>query len=117
MQMKAIDNSNIVVTMDMDGIIKSANDKFGKLTGYYNPKGTHHSKLVPKDYKESLEYDNFWRQLKSGKTISGEFERISKSGEQIWLFGHYTPVKNKKGEYSKVLKIATDVTLQHETET
>lgn len=116
MQMKAINSSNIVVTMDMHGIIKSANEKFSKLTGYYNPKGIHHSKLVPTDYNESLEYHNFWQKLKSGQTISGEFERVSKDGEQIWLFGHYTPVKNKKGEYSKVLKIATDVTLQHETE-
>lgn len=116
MQMKAINSSNIVVTMDMHGIIKSANEKFSKLTGYYNPKGIHHSKLVPTDYSESLEYHNFWQKLKSGQTISGEFERVSKDGEQIWLFGHYTPVKNKKGEYSKVLKIATDVTLQHETE-
>ena len=117
MQMKAIDSSNIVVTMDIDGVIKSSNQKFNKLTGYSNPKGVHHSKLVPTDYRESLEYDNFWRQLKSGKTVSGEFERISKNGEQIWLFGHYTPVKNKNGQYVKVLKIATDVTLQHETET
>jgi len=116
MQMKAIDGSNIVVTMDMHGIITSANQKFSKLTGYYNPKGIHHSKLVPTDYSESLEYHNFWQKLKSGQTISGEFERVSKDGEQIWLFGHYTPVKNEKGEYSKVLKIATDVTLQHETE-
>jgi len=116
MQMRAIDRSNIVVTMDMDGIIRSSNQKFNKLTGYSNPKGTHHSKLVPADYRESLEYHNFWQQLKSGKTVSGEFERVSKDGEEIWLFGHYTPVKNKRGEYSKVLKIATDVTLQHETE-
>ena len=57
MQMKAIDSSNIVVTMDIDGVIKSSNQKFNKLTGYSNPKGVHHSKLVPADYRESLEYD------------------------------------------------------------
>ncbi len=116
MQMKAIDSSSIVVTMDMDGIIKSANSKFRKLTGYNNPRGIHHSKLVTSNYRESLEYFNFWEQLKSGKTISGEFERVSKEGKEIWLFGHYTPVKNKKGEYTKVLKIATDVTMQHDIE-
>lgn len=117
-QLRAIDSSSIVVTMDMDGIVKSVNNNFCKSTGYNASavKGMPHSRLVPKDYAESMEYAHFWRRLASGETISGEFERVDKNGNQIWVFGHYTPVKGRDGKYSKVMKIATDVTSQHESE-
>ena len=62
------------------------------------------------------EYIEFWETLKQGKSVSGEFERISKNGDSVWLFGNYTPVQNKNGDYTKVLKIATDITIQHEAE-
>lgn len=116
--LRAIDSSSIVVTMDMDGIIKSVNNNFCKSTGYTASavKGMPHSRLVPKDYSESMEYAHFWRRLASGETISGEFERVDKNGNQIWVFGHYTPVKGRDGKYRKVMKIATDVTSQHEAE-
>lgn len=117
-QLRAIDSSSIVVTMDMDGIIKSVNNNFCKSTGYSASavKGMPHSRLVPKDYSESMEYAHFWRRLASGETISGEFERVDKDGKQVWVFGHYTPVKGRDGKYRKVMKIATDVTSQHEAE-
>jgi len=118
LQLKAIDNSNLVVMMDMDGVIRSVNKNFSISTGYSENgvRGMNHSKLVPKDYRESMEYSYFWRRLSNGETVSGEFERVGKDGNPIWVFGHYTPVKDKNGKYTKVLKIATDITSQHEAE-
>lgn len=117
-QLKAIDKSNLVVVMDIDGVIKSINKNFSISTGYSESdvKGMNHNKLVPKDYRGSMEYSYFWRRLANGETVSGEFERVSKDGKQLWLFGHYTPVKDRHGKYTKVLKIATDITSQHEAE-
>ena len=118
LHLKAIDKSNLVVLLNIDGYVLEANQKFCSAMGYQEKdlKNKLHKNLVPKKYSESEEYFNFWETLKEGKSISGEFERIGKNGKSVWLFGNYTPIQNKNGKYTKVLKIATDVTKQHEAE-
>ena len=118
LQLSAIDKSNLVVMMDMDGYILEANDKFCSTMRCTEKELKHkqHRRMVTKDYADSLEYHEFWKRLKRGETISGEFERVAKDGTPRWLFGNYTPIQNTKGEYDRVLKIATDITLQHESE-
>lgn len=117
-QMKAIDASNIVVMLDMYGVIKSANKNFCDVTGYSKGqiKGMNHNKLVPAFYRDSDQYEDFWQRLKQGQTVSGEFQRVGKSGDTVWVLGHYTPIKNKAGKYTRVLKIATDITAQRQSE-
>ena len=118
LQLSAIDKSNLVVMMDMDGYILEANSKFCNTMRCTEKELKHkqHRRMVTKDYADSLEYHEFWKRLKRGETISGEFERVAKDGTPRWLFGNYTPIQNAKGEYDRVLKIATDITLQHESE-
>jgi len=72
--------------------------------------------MVTPEYAKSKEYLEFWETLRSGKSITGEFERVAKDGSKRYLFGNYTPIKNEKGEYDTILKIATDITSQHEAE-
>ena len=118
LQLSAIDKSNLVVMMDMDGYILEANNKFcsAMKCKESDMKTKSHRNMVTKDYAKSLEYVEFWEKLRRGESITGEFERVAKDGSSIWLFGNYTPIQNSKGQYDKVLKIATDITLQHESE-
>jgi PAS domain S-box-containing protein len=118
LQLAAIDKSNLVVMMDMDGYILEANSKFCNTMRCSEKELKHkqHKRMVPKEYADSLEYHEFWERLKRGETISGEFERVAKDGSSVWLFGNYTPIQSSDGSYNKVLKIATDITLQHESE-
>ena len=118
LQLNAIDKSNLVVMLDMDGYILSANKKFCNtmMCTEKELKYKQHKRMVSKEYGDSLEYHEFWERLKRGESISGEFERIAKDGTSRWLFGNYTPIQSSDGTYNKVLKIATDITLQHESE-
>ena len=118
LQLEAIDKSNLVVMMDMDGYILQANSKFCNTMKCSEKELKHkqHRRMVTKDYADSLEYHEFWQRLKRGETISGEFERVAKDGSSVWLFGNYTPIQNSNGTYDKVLKIAADITIQHESE-
>ena len=118
LQLNAIDKSNLVVMLDMEGYVLEANDKFCSTMGCKEKelKNQSHMKMVPKDYAKSKEYIEFWETLKRGESISGEFERVRKDGKSVWLFGNYTPIQDRNGEYTKVLKIATDITTQHEAE-
>jgi len=118
LQLAAIDKSNLVVMLDMDGYILEANSKFCNTMKCKESelKTKAHRNMVTKEYAKSLDYVEFWEKLKRGESITGEFERVAKDGTHKWLFGNYTPIQNSKGEYDKVLKIATDITLQHESE-
>ena len=118
LQLSAIDKSNLVVMLDMDGYVLEANSKFCNTMKCTEKDLKHrqHKKLVPKQYGESLEYKEFWQRLKRGENISGEFERIANDGSSVWLFGNYTPIKGISGKYEKVLKIAVDITTQHNAE-
>lgn len=118
LQLNAIDKSNLVVMLDMDGYILSANKKFCNtmMCTEKELKYKQHKRMVSKEYGDSLEYQEFWERLKRGESITGEFERIAKDGTSRWLFGNYTPIQSSDGSYNKVLKIATDITLQHESE-
>lgn len=118
LQLNAIDKSNLVVMMDMDGHILEANDKFCSTMGCKEKelKNQLHRRMVREDYSKSKDYVLFWETLKRGESVTGEFERVAKDGTSRWLFGNYTPIQNSKGEYDRVLKIATDITTQHESE-
>ena len=117
-QLEGISKSNLVVTLTMDGYILSANDNFCDIMGCSegNVIKKHHSRMVTPEYAKSKEYLEFWEALRRGESITGQFERVAKDGSNRWLFGNYTPIKDKTGKYTKILKVATDVTAQHEAE-
>ena len=117
-QLSGISQSNLVVTLTMDGYIIKANENFCNLVGCTEGDMVKkpHSSMVTPEYAKSKEYVEFWETLKRGESITGQFERVAKDGSKRWLFGNYTPIKNSKGEYDTVLKIATDITAQHEAE-
>ena len=117
-QLEGISKSNLVVTLTMDGYVITANENFCNLVGYTEGDMVKkpHSTMVTPEYAKSKEYLEFWETLRRGESITAEFERVAKDGSKRWLYGNYTPIKNSKGEYDTVLKIATDITTQHEAE-
>lgn len=111
-QLKAIDRTHLIATFDINGNFLSANKNYTKLFGYKSSelKQMNHSDIVPPYLKESKEYIAFWQNLRSGKSIQGEFERSCKHGIAVWLQSSYTPLKDSSGEYTKILKIGVDRT-------
>lgn len=66
--------------------------------------------LVTKEDRSSEEYKQFWKDLAAGKTVQGEFKRMTKNGKTIWITGVYSPLLNSLGEVIKVMTIAYDIT-------
>jgi PAS domain S-box-containing protein len=111
-RMDAINRSSPVIEFDMDGFISFANNSFLDAMGYTMEelKGKHHSIFIFDEYKNSKEYDIFWKTLRSGIFYSGEIIRKKKDGTPIHLSATYNPIINNDGEPYRVLKIARDIT-------
>ena len=50
--------------------------------------------------------------LRSGEYDAGQYRRITKSGQGIWLQASYNPVLDSSGKPVKVIKFASDITAQ-----
>ncbi|WP_417333015.1 methyl-accepting chemotaxis protein [Halarcobacter sp.] len=111
-RLAAMEENYAIISFKPDGTIIQANDNFLNALGYNlnEVAGKHHSMFCDKTYINTSEYTNFWKNLASGKSQIDEFERFKKDGSSIWIQASYTPVKNKSGKVTRVVKFAQDIT-------
>ncbi len=111
-QAEAISKTQAVIEFNMDGSIITANDNFLEATGYTleEIKGKYHRIFVRDEEAKSADYKRFWEQLNRGEYNSGEYLRLTKTGDEIWLQASYNPVLDGSGKPFKVVKFASDVT-------
>ncbi|MFB2866461.1 methyl-accepting chemotaxis protein [Aeromonas sp. MdU4] len=110
----AVHGSVATITFSPDGTVLAANDLFLNVVGFSASEvvGQHHRIFCDKQYAQSSAYQQFWADLKLGRSRSGVFQRFNKRGEAIWLDATYFPVK-LRGVVTKVIKIAADITDHH----
>ncbi|WED75590.1 methyl-accepting chemotaxis protein [Aeromonas allosaccharophila] len=110
----AVHGSVATITFTPDGTVLAANDLFLNVVGFSATEviGQHHRLFCDKQYAQSSAYQQFWAELKQGRSRTGVFQRFNKRGEAIWLEATYFPVK-LRGVVTKVIKIAADVTEHH----
>ncbi|KAK0341929.1 hypothetical protein LTR94_024372, partial [Friedmanniomyces endolithicus] len=103
-QIEAIAKSQSVIEFDLDGRVLWANPLFLSAMGYRLDEvvGQHHRMFVaPKDVSD-LEYERFWSGLRAGEFRSGEYRRITRSGQEIWLQASYNPINDLNGRPFKI---------------
>ncbi|MGC2404339.1 MAG: response regulator [Acidobacteriaceae bacterium] len=111
-QIEAIDRSQMMLELDMDGTIVKANANYLSAFGYkdFELIGKHHSSFLSEEYKRSDEYQNFWRELRAGRYQAGQFCRFDKKGNEVWIEASYNPILDQRGVAVKVVKFASNVT-------
>ncbi|WP_339616766.1 PAS domain-containing methyl-accepting chemotaxis protein [uncultured Gilvimarinus sp.] len=114
--LNAIKASMGYVEFTPNGDIIDANQLFQDVVGYSAREiiGRHHRMFCEPGYVETQEYQQFWQDLREGKTKQGTFSRRSKNGDTVWLEASYFPVFSGS-EVVKVIKIASDVTAAKES--
>ena len=97
-KLKALGKTQATIEFDMDGIILAANENFLVTLGYSLEEiiGRHHSLFVTSDYKESVDYKQFWEKLNRGEYESAEYKRIGKGGKEVWIQASYNPILDVK---------------------
>ncbi len=113
-QLDAVSKAQAVIEFELDGTIITANDNFLTALGYTleEVQGKHHSIFVEESYRSSPEYRQFWELLNRGEYQAGEFKRIGRQGNDVWIQASYNPIFDRDGKVFKVVKYATDITEQ-----
>ena len=111
-RLTAMDENYAIISFKPDGTIIHANNNFLNVLGYKleETAGKHHRMFCDKTYVTTKEYTEFWESLNKGLSQINEFERIRKDGTSVWIQASYTPVKNKSGKVTRVVKFAQDIT-------
>ena len=101
-----------MIEFELDGTIVRANENFCAATGYSLDEivGKHHRIFCTEQLSASAEYRDFWADLNNGEFKNGEFERVDRAGNTLWLQATYNPVLNEAGKPIGVVKFASDIT-------
>lgn len=102
------------VEFNLDGTIITANENFLKCMGYGldEIKGQHHRMFCDPALASSAEYTAFWQGLNQNQSYAGVYRRVGKGGKEVWIQAAYCPVTDEMGRPFKVVKFATDITVQ-----
>ena len=115
-QLAALSRSQSIIEFTPDGTILTANSNFLEATGYTldEVKGKKHAMFVEPAERESAAYRAFWEDLRRGTFQMRAFKRFAKGGREIWIQASYNPVLDKRGRVIRIVKFATDITLQQQ---
>ena len=113
----AIEESNIILRVDLDRNITYANEMFCEISGYELSEliGKPYSILKHPDVQEE-DIEKLWSIIESGETWKGNLKNLSKNGDTYYSLATIVPIKNKDGgiiEYIGIRKDITEVVTLH----
>lgn len=111
---QAVNRVQAVIEFDTAGLVLDANDNFLAVTGYQRDEivGRHHRLFCDDAFAASVAYRDFWYRLGRGEFDTGVYRRLGKSGREFWIQASYNPVFDEQGRVTKIVKFATDITVQ-----
>ena len=109
---QAILRSQAVIEFDLQGHVLTANALFLRTMGYSlaEVQGKSHRIFCPPAQGHEYDYQAFWDSLRAGQAQAGEFLRLNRLGEPVWLQATYTPILGEDGSLVKIVKFASDIT-------
>ncbi|MNH94266.1 Biofilm dispersion protein BdlA [compost metagenome] len=110
-KLEALSRAQAVIEFTPEGEIITANENFLNALGYQLGEivGRNHSMFCEPDYARSTEYKQFWHELRAGRFSTGQFTRVNRKGEPIYIQASYNPIIDDSGRVFKVVKFAADV--------
>jgi methyl-accepting chemotaxis protein len=108
----AINKSQAVIEMDMDGTVLAANDSYLKMFGYTlaEIRGQPYSLFVDPADRESTDYRALWAHMHTGQYEQGRFKRMGKNSREVWVRASFNPLIGQNGKPWRVVKFASEIT-------
>ena len=112
---ESFSSGKIVVEYGLNGIFLKVNQHFLTLFGYQSEEviGKHHSLICSPKTTHHPDYALFWERLAQGEIIQGEYQRVDKNGQLIFLECCFMPIREQNshtGNIIKVVNFACDIT-------
>lgn len=113
-QMAAIDKSQGVVEVSLDGIIIKVNQVYLNMLGYTEVEllGKHVSIVLDPTFAKSAAYTTLWDKLVKGGSDAGQYKRVAKGGREVWIQASYNPIYDLRGKPYKIVNYTIDITEQ-----
>ena len=101
---------------DTDGHVIAMNAAMGAMLGYLDEdvSGFQDSRFCDPEFARSTAYKELWAALKQGERQEVRIKHIAKDRSTVWAICTLYPVTDAQGVVSKVIKVAHDVTREHE---
>ncbi len=108
----AINKSQAVIELDMEGTVLAANDSYLKMFGYKLAEilGQPYALFVNPADREAAEYRALWEHMRAGQYEQGRFRRAGKDGREVWVRASFNPLIGQDGRPWKVIKFASEIT-------
>jgi methyl-accepting chemotaxis protein len=108
----AINKSQAVIELDMDGTVLAANESYLKMFGYTLAEvlGQPYTMFVNPADREGTEYRALWEHMHAGQHEQGRFKRAGKNGREVWVRASFNPLIGQDGRPWKVVKFASEIT-------
>ena len=106
--LEAINKSNAMVEYDMQGRVLDVNDLYLNVMGYKKEEliGKTEAHMLPNDEMTRQNLEMLWTSLAQGQFNSGQFKRLTKNRNEIWIEASFNPIVDINGNLSKVLMFA-----------
>ncbi|WP_114418245.1 methyl-accepting chemotaxis protein [Marinospirillum perlucidum] len=108
--MAALNRSLAVIEFTPEGHILSANQNFLNAVGYRQEEILNQHHRIFCDEHFYAENPDFWKELAAGAFKSGQFMRVTATGQTLWLEATYNPIMDSNGQVTRVIKFASDIT-------
>jgi methyl-accepting chemotaxis protein len=111
-RLAALETNKAFVEYAADGSVLAASPAFLALTGYSEPEllGQNHDSVLAGKTRGPLEHQQFWSELTAGKTVSGEYRRLAKGGQELVVQVTATLLVGNKTKPARILEVVTDLT-------
>src|SRR5579863_8081444 len=108
----AINQSQAVIEIDIDGTVLTANDGYLKMFGYTLEEivGQPYALFVHPADRETAEYRALWDHMRAGQHEQGRFRRAGKNGREVWVRASFNPLIGRDGKPWKVVKLTSEIT-------
>ena len=115
-QLAALDLSNLKAEYSIDGELIAANDKFMDAMQYSEEElsGKMVFDMLHKDERE--EFQQVWEDIMKGRPFGGQIKGVTQRGEERWLRGTFSAVRDMYGDIAKIILIATEITKEKKME-
>lgn len=115
-QSSALWQSLPMCEIDKDRHVSAMNTQMADILGhdFEDVIGMHDDNLCDKGFARGTLYKKTWENLADGKTQTLRIRHRGKDQDLIWLSSTLIPVMDSAGQLAKVIKVAEDITAEHE---